>query len=191
MQRVDNHNCSCFRTDSPVKKKEVKDAFLPVLARLHSISPDYSWTFSKHHWSEAALEGCMVLLRLPVLAERRFRTIQAHSNAFFEPHCVISDETNAGYWGKKEHGGIVLFDWERFELDSPATDLAPLVKGMGGEDDYLAMARRYCPFTGRFDADVLAKEIAIANAWIVVAGIINIRQTPSADFKNILLIVKL
>ncbi|MBW1213001.1 hypothetical protein KYI92_05595 [Pantoea allii] len=84
----------------------------------------------------------MVLLRLPVLAERRFRTIQAHSNALFEPHCVISDETNAGYWGKKEHGGLVLFDWERFELDSPATDLAPLVKCMGVEEEYRAIATK-------------------------------------------------
>ncbi|MDJ0088487.1 hypothetical protein [Pantoea allii] len=96
MQRVDNHNCSCFRTDSPVKKKEVKDAFLPILARLHSVPSDSSRMFSEHHWSEAALEERMVLLRLPVLAERRFRAIQAHCNALFEPHWVISGNTKAG-----------------------------------------------------------------------------------------------
>ena len=81
----------------PIQQDAVSgDAFLSVLARLHSIPPDSSWMLSKHHWSEAALEERMVLLRLPVLAERRFRAIQTHCNVLFEPHWVISGNTKAG-----------------------------------------------------------------------------------------------
>jgi len=70
MQRVDNHNCSCFRTDSPVKKKEVKDAFLPILARLHSVPSYSSRMFSKHQWIEAALKECLEVICLPTCSGR-------------------------------------------------------------------------------------------------------------------------
>ncbi|PWW16579.1 phosphotransferase family protein [Pantoea sp. AG702] len=152
----------------PIQQDAVmSDAFLSVLARLHIIEPDSSWRFSTHQWDEAALEGCLALLRLPAQAERQFRAMQKHSNVLFEQHCVISGDTNAGNWGKRENGELVLFDWERFGLGNSAIDLAPLVKGMGGEEDYRAIARRYCQLNSRFNADVLAKEIALAKAWIV------------------------
>lgn len=156
------------------------DAFLSVIARLHSVPSDPSWTFSTHQWDEAALEGCLDLLRLPAQAERQFRAMQKHSNVLFEPHCVISGDTNAGNWGKRENGELVLFDWERFGLGNPAIDLAPLVKGMGGEEDFRVLARRYCQLNSRFNADVLAKEIALAKAWIVneVVLILNARRKP-------------
>ncbi len=152
----------------PIQQDAVTgDAFLSVIARLHSVPPDPSWTFSTHQWDEAELEGCLALLRLPAQAERQFRAMRKHSNVLFEPHCVISGDTNAGNWGKRENGELVLFDWERFGLGNPAIDLAPLVKGMGGEEDFRVLARRYCQLNSRFNADVLAKEIALAKAWIV------------------------
>ncbi len=156
------------------------DAFLSVITRLHSVPPDPSWTFSTHQWDEAELEGCLALLRLPAQAERQFRAMQKHSNVLFEPHCVISGDTNAGNWGKRENGELVLFDWERFGLGNPAIDLAPLVKGMGEEEDFRVLARRYCQLNSRFNADVLAKEIALAKAWIVneVVLILNERRKP-------------
>ncbi|MGG6102213.1 phosphotransferase family protein [Pantoea allii] len=168
----------------PIQQDAVAgDDFLSVLARLHSVPSDSSWTFSKHQWSEAALEECLILLCLPVQTERRFRAMQPHSNVLFEPHCVISGDTNAGNWGKRENGELVLFDWERFGLGSPATDLAPLVKGMGKDEEYWAIAQRYCQFTVRFDADVLAKEMAIAKAWIVneVVLILSERRKPELE----------
>ncbi|WP_054688203.1 phosphotransferase family protein [Pantoea stewartii] len=152
----------------PIQQDAVTgDAFLSVLARLHSVPRDPSWTFSTHRWDEAALESCLDLLRLPAEAERQLRAMHKHSNVLFEPHCVISGDTNAGNWRKRENGELVLFDWERFGLGSPAIDLAPLVKGMGREEDYRVIARRYCQLNSRFNADVLAKEIALAKAWIV------------------------
>ncbi|PXV76586.1 phosphotransferase family protein [Pantoea sp. PNA 03-3] len=165
----------------PIQQDAVTgDAFLSVLARLHSVPPDPSWTFSTHRWDEAALESCLDLLRLPAEAERQLRAMQKHSNVLFEPYCMISGDTNAGNWGKRENGELVLFDWERFGLGSPAIDLAPLVKGMGREEDYRAIARRYCQLHSRFDADVLAKEIALAKAWIVneVVVILSERRRP-------------
>ncbi|WP_390909508.1 phosphotransferase family protein [Pantoea ananatis] len=69
--------------------------------------------------------------------------------------------TNAGNWGKRENGELVLFDWERFGPGSPATDLAPLVKGMGREEDYRAIARRYCQLNSGFNADVLAQDALV------------------------------
>ncbi|ERM15494.1 hypothetical protein L585_04300 [Pantoea ananatis BRT175] len=55
----------------PIQQDAVTgDAFLSVLARLHSVPPDPSWTFSTHRWDEAALESCLDLLLLPAEAER-------------------------------------------------------------------------------------------------------------------------
>lgn len=165
----------------PIQQDAVSgDAFLSVLARLHSFPPAPSWTFSPHQWDEAALEQCLELLCLPAKAEQQFRAMQRQSDVLFEPHCVISGDTNAGNWGERENGELVLFDWERFGLGSPSIDLAPLIKGMGREEDYRAIARCYCQLNSRFNADVLAKEIALAKAWIVneVVLILSERRKP-------------
>jgi len=60
---------------------------------------------------------------------------------------LVSGDSNAGNWGKRESGDLVLFDWERFDKGSPAIDLAPLIKGMGTKQMFMALSERYYQLT--------------------------------------------
>ncbi len=99
----------------------------------------------------------------------------------FEKPCLISGDSNAGNWGRRENGERVLFDWERFGRASPAIDLAPLIKGMGTPQAFVQMAGRYRRFSSQYPVDELARDIAIAKAWIVteVVTLLHERQKAS------------
>ncbi len=81
---------------------------------------------------------------------------------------MISGDSNAGNWGQRENGELVLFDWERFSTGHVAIDLAPLIEGMGTFDDYLKVAGRYIKCAEKGETTELALDIGLAKAWIVV-----------------------
>lgn len=93
--------------------------------------------------------------------------LSASRNNLFQPRTLISGDTNAGNWGKREQGEVVLFDWERFSTGSPAIDLAPLIKGMGKRSDFIEIAKRYQRAAPSLYFPTLAQEIAICKLWIV------------------------
>lgn len=93
---------------------------------------------------------------------------------------LISGDSNAGNWGRRENGDLVLFDWERFGKGSPAIDLAPLVKGMGTKQTFIDLAERYCQLSFHHDFKALAREIAIAKAWIVTEVVVLLDERQKA-----------
>lgn len=152
----------------PVSQDTVAgDETLAMLARLHRFSPDASWRYHTHTWSVYALEKSMALLALPEQASQQLRRFQQSSEVLFRHPGLISGDSNAGNWGRRDNGELVLFDWERFSMGSPAIDLAPLIKGMGTTNAFQALAERYCRISGHATARELGREIAIAKAWIV------------------------
>lgn len=144
-----------------------EDDILSVLARLHRYPPDPDWLYQTHLWSESALEKSLTLLALPDKAEYQLVQFRQHSDTLFCRQNVISGDSNAGNWGRRDNGDVVLFDWERFGRGSPAIDLAPLVSGMGTEQAFINLAERYCRISGYCSIAGLAREIALAKAWIV------------------------
>ncbi len=75
----------------------------------------------------------------------------------------------------------MLFDWERFGRGSPAIDLAPLIKGMGTAQAFVQMAGRYCRYSSHYPVSELAREIAIAKAWIVTEVVILLHERQKAS----------
>ncbi|MDI7660456.1 hypothetical protein QLZ26_10110 [Cronobacter universalis] len=55
---------------------------------------------------------------------------------------------------------------------SPAIDLAPLIKGMGTRRAFVELAERYNRFASRYNVNELARDIALAKAWIVTEVVI-------------------
>ncbi len=94
----------------------------------------------------------------------------------------MSGDSNAGNWGRRENGDVVLFDWERFGKGSPAIDLAPLIKGMGTKQAMLSLAERYGQIARHSNPPALAREIAIAKAWIVTEVIVLLDERQKAEF---------
>ncbi|ELY4870314.1 phosphotransferase family protein [Cronobacter sakazakii] len=157
------------------------DRILAILARLHGYPAHPGWHYHPHGWSCAALENALSLLALPVQAARQLRTFHRHSAVLFDKPGLISGDSNAGNWGRRENGEPVLFDWERFGRGSPAMDLAPLIKGMGTAQAFVQMAGRYCRFSSHYPVSELAREIAIAKAWIVTEVVILLHERQKAS----------
>jgi len=166
----------------PVSQQNVaNDAIVSMLARLHRFAPDKNWHYHPHRWPDAQLALSLQLLALPEEAARVLRRCQRDSDRLFAEAGLISGDSNAGNWGQRENGECVLFDWERFSTGHPAIDLAPLIKGMGSPEEYQRLAARYCRFNPRSEND-LARDIALAKAWIVSEVITLLHQRQKADF---------
>ncbi len=171
----------------PVSQDAVAgDETLAMLARLHRFPPDASWRYHTHTWSVSALEKSLSLLALPEQASQQLRRFQQSSEVLFRHPGLISGDSNAGNWGRRDNGELVLFDWERFSMGSPAIDLAPLIKGMGTTDAFQALAERYCPLSAHATARELGREIAIAKAWIVTEVVTLLAARQKADLPRYL-----
>lgn len=162
------------------------DEVLSMLARLHNFPPDPSWVYHSHGWSAAALEASLVLLALPDRAAQQMRCFHQHAAALFRHPGLISGDSNAGNWGRRETGEWVLFDWERFGTGSPAIDLAPLIQGMGTVPAFNALAERYSLIACHPGVRDLAKEIAIAKAWIVTEVVLLLHARQKSDYETYL-----
>ncbi|MFZ4172440.1 phosphotransferase family protein, partial [Enterobacter ludwigii] len=145
--------------------------------------PDPTWVYHPHSWPEKALEKSLALLRLPDRAAHQMRCFQQAGSVLFRQKCLISGDTNAGNWGRRENGEWVLFDWERFGTGSPAIDLAPLIKGMGSRQSILQLAERYSVHCPHMPARQLATEITLAKAWIVPEVVSLLYDRNNTDFE--------
>ena len=158
------------------------DYAIAMLGRLHRYPAHSEWLYHTHTWTEKALENSLVLLALPEKSAQQLRRFQQCSNELFGYQSLVSGDSNAGNWGMRENGDLVLFDWERFGKGSPAIDLAPLIKGMGKKQMFMALSERYCELSSHKNIIDLAREIAIAKAWIVTEVITLLQKRQKAAF---------
>ncbi|EKY3918121.1 phosphotransferase [Enterobacter hormaechei] len=158
------------------------DDAIVMLGRLHCYPANSAWRYRTHLWSELALEKALTLLAIPEKTVQQLRLFQKCSDVMFGYQNLISGDSNAGNWGRRKNGELVLFDWERFGKGSPAIDLAPLIKGMGTKQTFIDIAERYCRLSFHPDFNALAREIAIAKAWIVTEVIVLLNERKNAAF---------
>lgn len=101
-------------------------------------------------------------------------TLQERSQPLFQPACLVSGDPNPTNWGLRDDGTLVLFDWERFTLATPAVDLAICVGGLGTVEQFRQVAVRYLharqalghPYAQT--ADALTISMLLAKLWTVV-----------------------
>lgn len=167
----------------PVEQSAVaNDEAIAMLGRLHRYPGNAAWRYHPHSWTETALEKALVLLTLPAKSAQQLRRFQQYGGVLFDHPGLISGDSNAGNWGRRENGELVLFDWERFGKGSPAIDLAPLIKGMGTTQAFMDLAERYCHLSCHHKVNELAREIAIAKAWIVTEVIVLLNERQKSAF---------
>ncbi|WP_044185869.1 phosphotransferase family protein [Phytobacter massiliensis] len=160
----------------------VNDDVIVMLGRLHCSPANSEWRYHTHLWSQLALEKSLILLALPDKSAQQLRLFKKCSDILFGDQNLVSGDSNAGNWGRRENGDLVLFDWERFGKGSPAIDLAPLLKGMGTKQTFIDIAERYCQLSFHHNFKELAREIAIAKAWIVTEVILLLNERQKAAF---------
>lgn len=153
------------------------------LAKIHRLSPTSNGVYHPHQWTQPATSQALNTLKLDAKTERFFYQLQEQSGPLFNAKNLISGDTNAGNWGRRDNGDLVLFDWERFSTGHIAIDLAPLIEGMGTFDDYLKVAGKYVKCAEKGETTELARDIGLAKAWIVVE-VVNIlvsRKNPQTS----------
>jgi hypothetical protein len=158
------------------------DDAIVMLGRLHCFPANSEWRYHTHFWSELALEKSLIHLALPDKSAQQLRLFHRCSDVLFGYQSLISGDSNVGNWGRRENGDLVLFDWERFGKGSPAIDLAPLIKGMGTKQMFIDIAERYCQPSFHDDHKALAREIALAKAWIVTEVIVLLDERKKSAF---------
>lgn len=157
---------------------------LTTITRIHQYPVDKHWTFKHHHWLRDKTIKALELLKLPNESVAIFLDLEKYGSCLFSAQTLISGDTNAGNWGIREKGEVVLYDWERFSTGSPAIDLAPLIKGMGNICDYIHIAKRYQEVSPSADAAALAQEIAICKLWIVTEVLDILSRNHKADLSK-------
>ena len=157
---------------------------LSRLVQIHQTSPPSdNAIFKTHNWTEQATTSALETLQLDARTEACLRHFQTKAQYLFKSQTLLSGDSNAGNWGLRDNGDLVLFDWERFSIGHPAIDLSPLVAGMGTLKDYEQVAKRYIELGGKGIESELATAILLAKAWIVieVTNLLVSRNNPQAS----------
>lgn len=157
-----------------------------TISRIHQHPINPGWTVKRHAWFSQNTESALEQLKLSAESAAIFREVEKLSGCLFSPETLISGDTNAGNWGVREQGDVVLYDWERFSTGSPAIDLAPLIKGMGDTADFIHIANRYQSISPFPETTALAQKIAICKLWVVTEVIDILSRNNKPDLNNYL-----
>jgi aminoglycoside phosphotransferase (APT) family kinase protein len=161
---------------------------LAMLKRLH-VAPAFripvsSEGFFRPRWTRAmdeAILSCFGAEHVADLTASLGSKRDAYRHIFL-PQCPISGDPNPTNWGLRADASVVLYDWERFGMGTPALDLAITIPGLGDEDTFARVASAYLRADDENDGEAIAKrvenvpstiealanEIAAAKVWSVV-----------------------
>lgn len=93
----------------PVEQATVaNDDAIIMLGRLHCYPASSDWHYHTHLWSELALEKSLILLAFPDKAAQQLRLFQKCSDVLFSYQNLVSGDSNAGNWGRRENGDLVI-----------------------------------------------------------------------------------
>lgn len=147
--------------------------FMRALAAVHEaeLSLDNSRLFP-FRWIAADTERAIARFEPEQrrLIDRHLPVYFDRQASIFDPVGPVSGDTNAFNWGRRDSGELVLFDWERFGVGSPAIDLAPMIPGLPEID----LVDRYCSAYLGVREDVqmhpeeLRKQVLTVMAWVVI-----------------------
>lgn len=151
----------------PRERWEADPEQIAMLRRLHRIDARSLTTVPRTYrpeWPQAMTDAALSLFD-PKTGARLNDTlapIVERASRLFGPRCVISGDPNPANWGLRDDGSLVLFDWERCTLATPAIDLAITVPGLGSQAVFERVAAVYG------SSSVRAQDIAHAKAWSVI-----------------------
>lgn len=178
----------------PRERWYADDQVIEALFRLHTTAWEKSLPFDDVYipkWDNELTETVLGLYSGETGSQLQplFFKAQAEAQQLFEPHCWISADTNPTNWGVREDSTVVLFDWERISLGSPAIDLAITMPGLGTVDysTESQISRRYLAAWSKHSFDFpyseqrLAQMIKLAKLWSVIEFLANLSSVLDPD----------
>jgi aminoglycoside phosphotransferase (APT) family kinase protein len=111
-------------------------------------------------WSDELTERALALL--PVAVGPALQRFQGSAPRWLRGEALVSGDTNPRNWAVRDDGSVVLLDWERVGVASPAVDVAVTVPGLGSPDDLAAVAAGYARAGG---ATLPVEALATVKAW--------------------------
>lgn len=166
---------------------------IEVLYAFHSFTYKAKMKFEyKYHpaWNDSFTYDMDRLLeeKLHINLKRSLYGLQQEAQSLFMPICNLHGDTNPTNWGIREHGELVLFDWERITAGHPAIDLAITLPGYGSLDGRQEeeLAQKYLLIDmnrDNFLKDTLAeltRKIRIAKLWSIIEFLLNVYNNGQA-----------
>jgi hypothetical protein len=150
-----------------------------TLARLHCIDAaliPLSSTRFIPIWDDAITNNALLCFEPTSGGETasKLRKLQYRSQHLFKQTCAISGDPNPTNWGIRRNGTLVLFDWERFALATPAIDLAITIGGLGSIEQFRNVAATYIHIREAMgqryahSVQALTRNIALAKLWTIL-----------------------
>jgi aminoglycoside phosphotransferase (APT) family kinase protein len=152
---------------------------IAVLVRLHQTTRRMALDFpyaQAHAWTDGVTDTALRCFPTEGAEELapRLRALQYQSAHLAAGWCWISGDTSPPNWGVRPDGTVALYDWELFRPGVPASDLAPVVPGLGDPDEFRRVAADYlaeCDRSGEplpWTLDALTRDVALAKLATVV-----------------------
>lgn len=155
----------------PKNRWRLDEHVLATLAHLHQIEiPNMNFSLHGFEWTEEMSKNtlsfferkdqnflCSLLTRL-----------QTEYRYLFEKRHMVSGDPNPLNWGVREDGSLVLFDWERVGLGTPALDLMGVVFGEPDDSVFYQISKIYLKYRWDMAADpnTLMRETQVARVHI-------------------------
>lgn len=164
----------------PRRRWSADHELLGVLCRLHVVTAGSAYLPTD--MGVRALTEPMnerMLARFSAAAARelgpRLARLQRAGAHLFRPWCNLAGDPSEANWGRRADGTLVLLDWARFGLGTPALDLARTVPGLGDSAAFAQVAGSYHAQWQRhrdsvpWTAGQLCNDIVLAKLWTIVA----------------------
>lgn len=157
----------------PQARRLADPEVLDVLRSIHtSTFPALPATLALYRptWDMTATDRALAALPASDAATlaRPLDILRRAAQPLFTPRTPLSGDPNPANWGLRDDGSLVLFDWERLCLGTPALDLAITVPGLGDPVAFRLVAAVYATDASSEAIEQLAREIALAKVWSAV-----------------------
>lgn len=115
--------------------------------------------------------------------ERALERLRLEADRWLVGEVLVSADPNPLNWGVRADGAVVLFDWERVGLATPAVDVAVTVPGLPSRDQLELATAAYL---GVQDRDVIqwsneefTRGLAVVKTWTCVELLADDRELPA------------
>lgn len=125
-------------------------------------------------WTPELNSGAVALVAREdrAAARRALHRLHGESGQWLSGDVLVSADPDPDNWGVRRDGTLVLFDWERTGLATPAVDVALTVRGLPSRDQLRLSAAAYLDVQERdhihWSAEDFTFGLAVVKAWACV-----------------------
>lgn len=117
-----------------------------------------------------------------VRTTRALERLRLEADRWLSGDVLVSGDPNPGNWGVRGDGTVVLFDWERIGLATPAVDVAITVPGLPSRDQLELATAAYLGVQHRdvvqWSTQEFTRGLAVVKTWTYLELLADDREVP-------------